>query len=162
IALEARLKNETQDPELWHVLRIALRNQLLPGKNFAEVIDRPMGEMDSRAIADVALGIPTAESGRFLARHIQRFDEPKNILSGYLRHIVRYAPESEIAHLAELVRSKFADDLDFQLSLFKSIEEGAGQRGTALSEPVMDWGTELAERLFVSVDVSTLDWRNSP
>jgi putative heme-binding domain-containing protein len=179
IALEARLKPElhidqakpahgglasagSEDGQLLHVLRMSLRNQLLPGKNFATLLEKPMGESESRAIADVSLGIPTPEAARFLSRHIQRFAEPRNTLSGYLRHIVRYAPDEDIGKLAELIRSKFADDLDFQLTLFKSIQEGAGQRGTKLSQPVTDWGTELAERLLVSVDVNTLDWRNSP
>jgi putative heme-binding domain-containing protein len=171
IALEGKLRAERlhelnklneQDSQLLHVVRMSLRNQLLPGKNFATVLEKPMGEAESRAIADVSLGVPTAESGRFLSKHIQRFAEPHNILSAYLRHVVRYAPDSEMGRLAELIRTKFADDLDFQLALFKSIEEGAGQKGTRLSQPITDWGAELAERLLVSVDVNTLDWRNSP
>ena len=113
-----------QDGQLLYGVRMSLRNQLLPGRNFATVLEKPMGEAESRAIADVALGIPTTEARRFLSRHIQRFDEPRNTLSDYLRHIVRYAPDEEIGRLAELIRTKFADDLDFQLALFKSIQEG--------------------------------------
>ena len=164
IALEGRLKrsHQTEDGQLLHAVRMSLRNQLLAGRNFAKVLEKPMGEAESRAIADVSLGIPSAEAGRFLSKHIQRFAEPRNTLSAYLRHIVRYAPDEEMGRLAELIRTKFADDLDFQLTLFKSIEEGVGQRGTRLSPGVIDWGAELAERLLVSVDVNTLDWRNSP
>jgi len=164
VALEGRLKSghQTEDGQLLYVVRMSLRNQLLAGRNFAKVLEKPMGEAESRAIADVSLGIPTAEAGQFLSKHIQRFFEPRNTLSAYLRHIVRYAPDEEMGRLAELIRTKFADDLDFQLALFKSIEEGAGQRGSKLSQGVIDWGSELAERLLVSVDVNTLDWRNSP
>jgi len=161
---ENRLKpgHQTEDAQLLYVVRMALRNQLLPAENFAKVLDTPLGESASRAIADVSLGIPTTEAGRFLSRHIQRFAEPREKLSAYLRHIVRYAPEEELGRLAELTRAKFADDLDFQLALFKSILEGANQRGARLPEQVTSWGTDLAERLLVSVDVNTLDWRNSP
>src|SRR5207249_3441762 len=35
-------------------------------------------------------------------------------------------------------------------------------RGTPLDHAVRDWGAELAERLLISVDPSSLEWRNSP
>ncbi len=149
------------DLQLLHVVRMSLRNQLLPQTNFARIINSAMGEADSRGIADVCMGIPTAESGHFLLQHIQRFAEKRERLTGFLRHIVRYAPAHDMGRLAEFTRSKFPDDLDFHLTLFKSIQEGANQRGAALPEPVRDWAAELAEKLLVSVDVNALDWRNS-
>src|SRR5205814_7032601 len=64
--------------------------------------------------------------------------------------------------VAGFVRTRFSDDLDFQLALFKSIQEGATQRGVELGAPLRDWGTALAGQVMVSVDGATLDWRNSP
>src|SRR6185503_11521222 len=80
----------------------------------------------------------------------------------YLRHIARYASEPDIAALATFTRDKFAEDLDFQLALFKSIQEGTAQRGAKLTPAVTDWGGSLAEQLMTSVDPKSLDWRNTP
>ena len=64
--------------------------------------------------------------------------------------------------LAAFTRAKFADDLDFQLALFKSVQQGTEQRGAALGAGVHDWGAELAQRLLDSADAKALDWSNTP
>jgi putative heme-binding domain-containing protein len=159
--LALRASAPADDKQLVHTVRMALRNQLLSETNFAQLRERTLSEKDARAIADVSLGVPSAEAGRYLWGHVQRFAEPREKLSLYMRHIVRYISETEIGSVADFVRAKFNDDLDFQLALFKAIQEGAGQRGTAIPTAMSDWGAELAERLLISVDVKTLDWRNS-
>jgi putative heme-binding domain-containing protein len=160
--LDARQRVPAEDSQLLHTIRMALRNQLLNDQNFARLMESPLTEKDSRAIADVAIGVKTARSGTFLLRHIQKYSEPRDKLTGYLRHAARYAPEFEMGELAAFTRKRFADDIDFQLALFKSIEEGTSQRGAALAPALHDWGAELAERLLVSVNPEALEWRNSP
>ena len=160
--LALRAAAPAEDVQLVHTVRMALRNQLLPETHLVQLQVAVLSEADSRAIADVALGIPTSESGRFLWNHAQRFVESREKLASYLRHIVRYAPETAIGSVAGFVRAKFSDDLDFQLALFQSMQEGASQRGAELGPALRDWGAELAGQLLVSVDVNALDWRNSP
>src|SRR5258706_220447 len=141
---------------------MALRNQLVPEQNLPRLLDSPLNPKDSSAIADVAIGIKTAEAGTFLLRHIQTASEDREKLTAYLRHAARYASESEMGKLSAFTRTKFADDIDFQLALFKSAQEGASQRGSALGPGVREWGAALAEQLFVSVDANSLEWRNMP
>jgi putative heme-binding domain-containing protein len=64
--------------------------------------------------------------------------------------------------VAAFTRSKFADDLDFQVALFKSIQQGTEQRGATLGGGVRDWGADLAERLLASADERSLAWYNTP
>ncbi|MEY2429117.1 MAG: hypothetical protein QOJ40_2002, partial [Verrucomicrobiota bacterium] len=160
--LDLRSQVPTEDSQLLHVVRLALRDQLLPERNLARLQAQPLSAKNSAAIADVALGIKTAEVGTFLLQYIQNASEDREKLTAYLRHAVRYAPENQMGKLATFTRTKFAADIDFQLALFKSVQEGAAQRGSALDSAVRDWGAALAEQLFVSVDPNSLEWRNVP
>jgi putative heme-binding domain-containing protein len=160
--LAAREFVPAEDVQLLHTIRIALRNQLLNEQTLARLIQSPLSEKDSRAIADIAPGIKSPLAGTLLLQHVQKYSEARDKLTTYLRHIARYGPEAGAAELAVFTRSRFADDIDFQLALFKSIEEGASQRGAMLAPALSDWGAELAERLLVSVNPAALEWRNSP
>ena len=150
------------DAQLIHVVRMSLRNNLTNSQVFSEFLATDLPEADSRTVADVAIGIKTAEAGQFLLKHILKFSEDRQKMADYLRHAARYAPESNMDQLAKFTREKVADDLDLQLALFKSVQEGLQQRGAKMSDALVEWGTELAEHLLASVDPKSLDWRNSP
>src|SRR5262249_32149236 len=131
--LDARERVPTEDAQLLHTIRMSLRNQLLPEENLLRFANSLTAEKDSRAIADVAIGVKSAPAGTFLLHHVQKYSEDQEKLTGYLRHAARYAPESELAGLASFTRTRFANDIDFQLALFKAIQEGAKQRGSELN-----------------------------
>ncbi len=160
--LAARLQIEPEDTHSIHVSRMALRNQLVSAETFRRMQDLHLGETDSRAMADVALGVTNSGAADFLLGYIQKFEnEDREKLSLYLRHIARYA-QAGSEKLASFTETKFADDLDFQFLLFKSIQEGAAQRGRELSQPIREWGARLASGLLGSVDKASLEWRNVP
>ena len=160
--LDLRGRVPAEDAQLLHTVRMALRDQLRPEDSLARLQRASLSESDASVIADVAVGIKSGEAGAFLLEHARRFTEPREKLTSYLRHVARYVPESALAELAAFTRAKFNDDLDFQLALFKSVQEGTAQRGAAMAAPVRQWGAELVERLLASIDVATLEWRNSP
>ncbi len=160
IALRNRVP--AQDVQLLHVVRMSLRNQLLIAENFQRLLASPLSEADSRAVADVVVGVTNVAAGEFLLKHIQKFSESNEKTTDFLRIAARYAPESQMGELAKFTRTKFADDVDFQLALFKSVQEGMQQRGAKLDPAVAAWGAELAGKLLASVDPNSLDWRNIP
>lgn len=160
--LDLRARVGKNDRQLLHMTRMALRNQLAAGDHFLRLLPMNLSEEHSRFIADVALGVKTTESGQFVLRHVQWFTEDRPKLSEFLRHAARYAPEGQMAELSRFTRASFGNDLDFQLALFRSVQEGTQQRGGTLTTNVSDWGAALAEQLLASVDPTTLDWRNSP
>jgi len=41
-----------------------------------------------------------------------------------LQHAVRYAPEKDLDTLANFTRAKFGVDVDLQLALFNSVQDG--------------------------------------
>jgi putative heme-binding domain-containing protein len=158
--LKAREAVPVEDGQLLYTVRMALRNQVLPEANLARLQEEHLNEKDSRAIADVALGVKSAEAGRFLLKHVETYSEPREKLTAYLQHGARYAPGAEIGQLAGFIQKHFADDVDFQLAMFKSVQEGAGQKGNELAPAVRDWAADLDERLFAATDSKSLEWRN--
>jgi putative heme-binding domain-containing protein len=160
--LNLREKISDQDSELLHVARIALRDNLASSNNFARVTGVDLSEPDSRALADVSVGIQTPGAGEFLIKHIQKFPENRRKLETYLRHAARFAPAPRLSELASFTRKSFADDLDFQVALFKSTAEGLAQRGLKMDASLADWGADLAERLIAKVDPDSIPWRNTP
>jgi putative heme-binding domain-containing protein len=149
-----------EDGQLLHTVRMALRNQLVPEENIVKLRQQQLDEKDSRAIADVTLGVKSAEAGRFLLKHVETYSEPREKLTAYLQHGARYAPGEEIGQLAGFIQKHFPDDIDFQLAMFKSVQEGADQKGNELAPAVRDWAGDLDERLFADTDSKSLGWRN--
>ena len=52
--------------------------------------------------------------------------------------------------------------LDFQLTLFNSIQEGTDERGAGLNESVRSWGAQIAGRLAATVEEKDQTWFNTP
>jgi len=160
--LKAREAVGYDDGQLLYTVRMALRNQILPEGNLAKLDQEHLNEKDSKAIADVALGVKTADAGRFLLKHLETYSEPREKLTAYLQHGARYAPGSEVGQLAGFIQKHFANDVDFQMAMFKSVQAGAGQKGNELAPAVRDWASELDERLFESSNSKNLEWHNLP
>lgn len=160
--LALRDRAPATDTHLVYVVRKALRDQLAAPGVLARLSRESLGGKDERAVADVAVAVPGADAAEFLLRHLRNHSEGRDTLAEYLRHAARYAPEKELGSLASFARSQFAGDLDFQLALFKSVQQGTQQRGAALPPPVRDWGGELAGKLLASADPASLAWINTP
>ncbi len=160
--LDLRHKVSAEDSHLLYKVRQALRDELRPADVWSRLPLPAWSESDQRAIADVAVAVASPEAGSFLLRHLQKFSEPRDIMTAYLRHAVQFLPEQELDTVANFTRAKFADDLDLQLDLIKSVEEGTAQRGVNLSAGARAWGAELARKLLAPSDGRELEWRNTP
>jgi putative heme-binding domain-containing protein len=162
LLLKLRRQVPEKDENLLHVTRMALRNQLRDTENgFAGVAEMRLDEVDSSTIADVAVAVPSPVAGSFLLEHVQRTREPREKLSRYLRHVAHHIPESKFDTLADYVRKQFGDDTDLQLTLFKSVQEGAAQRGAKLTETMRNWGRDLAA-ILLEADDQKSDWTHLP
>jgi putative heme-binding domain-containing protein len=160
--LDAREATPAEDTHRLHVIRMALRNQLRDTNIFGKLPLPTWSDADERAIADVAQAVPSAESATFLLRHLRKYDEPADIAAAYLRHVTRYFPASQMDELVELTRKKFTDNLDLQLTLFKSVQEGTAQRGVTTTINLQAWGAELATHLAETIGKEGRNWHNTP
>ena len=151
----------TNDEELEYVSRMALRNQLLPDETF-KAVENHLTDTERALVADVALAIKTETSAAFLLGYLQRATVSQADLQSCLKHIARYAPARQMDQLRDFTREHFPDDIDLQLILFDSVEEGVSQRGSALTAGFQEWGAQLAAKLFESVPTNGLEWRTLP
>ncbi len=149
--LDLRHAVPAADTHLLHMTRMALRNQLKPKATWKEVFERKWDERDARALADVCLGVPSAEAAHFLLAHVQRYPEPREKLLRYVHHIARHATaENFDRQLVEHFTKAHDGDLGLQAALLKAIHNGTQERGKAQSEAVVLWGNQLTTRLLTS------------
>jgi putative heme-binding domain-containing protein len=164
--LQLRRSVPADDTHLLYVARMTLRDAVnQPLKQERTVLDamreKNLSEEDSRTLADAAAAITNRSAGAFLLTHLQKYSEPRETMTRYLKHAVRYLPEDQLDTLAALVRNRFKGEAELQYSLFKSIQEGLNQRGTKLSPGAREWGAELAGQL-LAVEPAANTWVNSP
>jgi putative heme-binding domain-containing protein len=162
--MDQRAKVAADDTHLLYTVRMAIRNQLR-GESGAKVLaslpQAGMSEVETQVLAEMALAVPSPESGSFLLRHMQKSTESRDKLSAYLKHAARYVPAGDIDALVTLIQTKFAGDDEFQIALFKPLQEGMTQRGAALSDAVKTWAGEMAGKMLAASEPG-MSWMNTP
>jgi putative heme-binding domain-containing protein len=158
--IAARLAAPAGDEALIHVIRMALRDQLVPEGNFRRVGELSLTEGENAVVADVCRGTHTAESAVWLLGQMKSARMSRAALAEDVRYTARYLPASRADDLGPLVEERFSDDLDFQLTLLKSLREGLAQQGGALTPGMSRWGADLAGRLLGSPSGANSEWRN--
>jgi putative heme-binding domain-containing protein len=149
--LALRHKVSSDDPQLVHVVRMALRNQLREASAWAE-LPNPLTERDARAIADIAPGIHTAEAAGFLLHHLERYSQTFDNQLRYVHHVARFSEAGTADKLLAIARKDQTAPLDRQLALFKAIQEGIQAKGDPLTRTARQWGEELAGKLVNAQD----------
>jgi putative heme-binding domain-containing protein len=151
------------DNHLLHTMRIALRNQLRVEGAYASLQQEPaLTEHSARTVAAVSVAVPSPEAGSFLLRHVEQYPEPPATAAKYLRHVAKHLPADGVDRLVQLARSRFAEDLDGQLTMFKSVQDGLAQRGANLTAPAKAWGEELAVTFLKPPADDEMEWTNTP
>ncbi|WP_435011182.1 PVC-type heme-binding CxxCH protein [Tundrisphaera lichenicola] len=157
------------DRHLLHVARIALRDQLMPSAsppvkqaaldpscdpaNEAAAWDKLAGlaitPEDEKILADVAPGVPSAESARFLLAYLTKHPEPIATRTRYARHVARFGgPEAE-AGLVAFARTSGVSTLD-QVALLEAIQKGMQERGVALGPDARGLAADASKALLSS------------
>lgn len=155
--LDLRHAVPAEDTHLLHVVRMALRDQLRTDAIWGHVVAADLREADRRAVADVALGVHTAQSARFLLDHIQSLDEPREMRTRCVHYIARYGEGGTAEELLAFAREAAGDDGISEASLLKAIHRGTGERGGAMSQAVRNRAVELAKSLIRSTKSEEVD-----
>jgi putative heme-binding domain-containing protein len=158
--LELRARVPVEDTHLLYVVRKSIRDQLNPDATFSAVLKAAWNDSELPALADVAVGVKSPLAGTFLLRHLRRLDQSRTSLSAALQHAARHAPATELEQIAPFAREKFAEDADFQVALFASVEQGATLSGATLSDTLRSWGTELCTGALQATPDTA--WWNTP
>lgn len=152
--LDLRHRVPADDTHLLHMVRMALRDQLKAEGSWTAVRKGDWQERDYRALADIATGVSSPDSGSFLLSHLRyNYKEPEGNQIRYTYHVARYAPKGDIGELLKLLRDwKQAESLRQKVALFKALQQGTQARGEPLSDAARDWADDLTEKLLASRD----------
>jgi putative heme-binding domain-containing protein len=142
------------DTHLKHVIKIALRDQLLHSEAWDYVAKHEWSGPEEAILADAALGAPMPESARFLMGYLEREVAPIPPLARqgqFARHIARFGgPEAE-ASLVNFARlEKFPPAS--RVVLLKGIQQGTQERGGALGPDARSLASEVARALLASTN----------
>jgi putative heme-binding domain-containing protein len=153
--LDLRHRVPAEDTHLLHVVRMTLRDQLLPAQTWKDLHGvefswHDWNKKDSGALADVCTGAPTAAAADFLLGHIQHYAEADEALDRYVHHIARFGHEGTVKALLRFARANQPKDLAHQAGLFKAIQQGTQERGARLEPKVRGWGEAMTPRLLAS------------
>ncbi len=95
--IELLKQTPAEDTHLRHAARIALRNSLRDAKAWDKALPA-----DAAIVADVALGVHTAEAATFLTKHLQT----GSLNKAYFTHVGRYGDNTQATALIDLLESQ--------------------------------------------------------
>jgi putative heme-binding domain-containing protein len=154
--LDLRHTVAPEDTHLLHVVRMALRDQLLYPVAWSKLPLKSLRPRDAQALADVALGIPSAEAAAYLLPYVQKYPAARDRLPEFVHHVARYGTGSVAEALPEFVRRYRPDDLILQATLLRAIQQGTEERGGSLAPAVRAGAEDLAGRMLAATDGTIL------
>ncbi len=146
-ALVARVS--PADDHLRHAARIALRDQLRDDSAWGKVAGLGLDAGAERALADVAPGVPSAGSARFLLAYLGRHPEPLAQRARFARHVARHGGPGAEAGLVAFARGPEFGPSD-RVALLKAIQQGTQERGGTLGAGARDLADDVARALLAS------------
>ncbi len=150
--LDLRRSVPAGDTHLLHVVRMALRDQLRPAETWSKLAGQEWSEVDARALADVAPGVPSAEAAAYLLAHLRRYPETGERLAAYVHHVARRGAGDPTKALLAFVRGDRTDDLRHQVALLRALDRGTQERGAAPGDDVKAWAADVCGRLLTGPD----------
>lgn len=138
------------DTHLLHVVRMALRDQLLANAAWTYLQGLRLNNHSLRNIADVANGVPTAPASAFLLEQIQQSELPQDVTVRYVHHIARNGDKASVSALLGVARKRAPAGIDTQVELVRAIQQGSQERGAKLSQETRSLAQGLAATLLGS------------
>ncbi len=159
LALIAKVPSE--DTHLKHMARMALRNQLNDVGAWAFQAANTLSKEELELLVEMALGLKSEASAVFLLKNQEIAGKDLELRSRLLQNVARYAPADALDTLAETVQQQRAEDLEAQLTLFQTVQQGFNQRGQKLTPKLQAWGKALAPKLLAEPEKQGA-WGNTP
>src|SRR5262249_37678791 len=148
--LDLRHAVPKEDTHLLHVVRMALRDQFAAAPGWMALERINPTDRDLLAVADVALGVPTPESARFLLTVLPKLQGAS--LSRSVQHAARHGGAETTALLLDFVSKSDPGNLGHQAALFRAVDRGTQERGAKLDAAYRPWAAGLTERLLASAN----------
>lgn len=151
--LAARSATDPADEQLVHTIRMALRDQLRPDAAWDLVANASLTDAEKALIADVAPGIPSLRSVRYLLAYLAAGAKPDPpTMSQFVHHIGRHGDGATDQELIAFLASPWTTDGAYRADVLRESVLGLQERGASLPEA----GRALALDLGHSLVASTL------
>jgi putative heme-binding domain-containing protein len=142
-----------QDTHLIHVVRMALRDQLLMPGMYDSV--RPLADDDPKLaahLAGVSLGVRNRSSGEFLLQYLQANpDLDRAVRDEYLHHVVRQVAPDKLPEAYQMAFNwKESLTPREQAELVGAVGRGLQERRAGVPEEITAWAAGLTETLLSS------------
>src|SRR5205823_2770753 len=109
-----------------------------------------LAEEDSRALADVCLGVHNLESARFLRRHLEQHQESVANVQSQAHYIARYGKEGSGSWVLTWARQKYLQDIGIQGQVLKSVLQATQERGSKMDKAALAMAEDVTVRLLAS------------
>lgn len=144
------------DTHLMHVVRMALRDQLLAPGMYDQVrrlVAAEPPESDAAArFAELSLGVPTGDSAEYLLAWLDSTQLNVGPWERALQQAARYLPAERLPIVAELVQPIRRGDVGRQLAAIRALHRGYQERGAAWPPGLVEWSQTLATSLLIASD----------
>ncbi|MEA3211022.1 MAG: hypothetical protein QOE70_4079 [Chthoniobacter sp.] len=152
------------DIELTYTARLALREVLRVSSDYERFTEglRKGDQMDDMRrlfddVADVSLGVPTAEAADFLLAHLERTKLATPRAAEFLRHAALHLPAERLPEVFALVDKMKGAPFPQRIALANGLAGAARARGIKLPDGTADWSQRtLLEALGSSDDMILL------
>jgi putative heme-binding domain-containing protein len=139
-----------EDTHLLHVVRMALRDQLVPDATWERLSLDKWSKQDRGVVADVCLGVPTSRAAQYLLVQMGQGGVSSELLYRSVHHVARYGNGQSAGRLLERVTADQPANLMHQRNLFLGVQQGIQERGGQLPRRARAWGEALAGKLVAS------------
>ncbi|MEA2630911.1 MAG: hypothetical protein QOE66_1130, partial [Chloroflexota bacterium] len=149
--LDLRQAAPSDDTHLIHVVRMALRDQLLTDPAWDSLEAMPRSERDDRDVADVAVGVPSAAAARFLFGRIRRVSSFEGVpLLPFIHHIARHGADATGSELTAFLNDRRDQGPTWLATLLKALQQGLQERGASPGDESRTLALETARALLDS------------
>lgn len=132
------------DTHLLYTTRLCLRNLLRNSELMKLAIAENWDRQDAIRLADVMIGVPSAEAGGYLLNHLQQYGLEELNAPDIYQHIARYAPDNQLDDMVKSAMQNKGEVSGKDLLIFKGIQNGLTRSGRKETLPLIQWGKELA------------------
>ena len=146
--LDAVEATPSGDPHLEFATRRAVRDALRDEAVFRSVTRGELGSSRTRLVMGLCLSLKTPAAGVFVLRNLEHLEpEPPGRVREFLTFATRHVSRKSVAEVVAFARTRYASDIEFQLELLSSVQDGLAGRGVREAPAVRRWALALAREL---------------
>ena len=113
-------------------------------------------------IMDVALGVPIAAAGNFMARSLRDIHGlPPERGDAMIVHMARHADVTTLEGVVNYLMDRADSGPQLEMKRFRAIQEGLQARGMEAPESILQWGQTILEGSIVEADQAMRGWRTT-